>query len=119
MRVLKKIDMASIDKEANLFINNIPESWYEKDLEEIIKKQAPGAVIQSSIIMRDENEKSYKFGYVQLETKDNAEEVIRSLNGYKIEEYGNILIVSRYLQKRIKTPSINYCCLFQRLPTIN
>jgi len=47
--------------------------------------------------MRDENEKSYKFGYVQLETKENAEEVIRNLNGYKIEEYGNILAVSRYL----------------------
>jgi len=30
--------MASIDKEANLFINNIPETWYEKDLEEIIKR---------------------------------------------------------------------------------
>lgn len=61
------------DPEANLFISELPEKVTAKDLEDHLSRYGP---IVSSKVSYDKNSHSNKYGYVQFEKKEHAEQVL-------------------------------------------
>ena len=73
------------DPEANLFISDLPENVTAKDLEDLLGRYGP---IVSSKVSYDKNLHSNKYGYLQFEKKQHAEQAMADnieLGGQKIQ----------------------------------
>jgi polyadenylate-binding protein len=70
----ERIQANSEKKFTNVFIKNLDEKIDEEKLKEIFGKFG---TIKSAIIMRDDQSKSKGFGFVNFETTESAQKVIK------------------------------------------
>lgn len=78
------------DPEANLFISELPEKATAKDLEDLLSKFGP---IVSSKVSYDKNMHSNKYGYVQLEKKEHAAQLLSA----NLELFGQKIKAAKFL----------------------
>jgi polyadenylate-binding protein len=78
------------DPEANLFISELPEQASAKDIEDAMARFGP---IVSSKVSYDKNLRSNRYGYVQLEKKEDAAKVLAS----GLEVAGKVVNVAKFL----------------------
>jgi RNA recognition motif-containing protein len=90
----------------NLYFANLPLFWEERELLQLMEQKGfNDDQIQSIRVMR----KKYmdcSFGFVKLESRSTAEEVIKALNGSMLKENGRALGVrfaDTFEQKKLKT----------------
>ncbi|XP_022739980.1 polyadenylate-binding protein 4-like [Durio zibethinus] len=69
-------------KFTNVFVKNLSESTTDEDLKNVFGEYGP---ITSAVIMRDADEKSKCFGFVNFENPDDAARSVDSLNGKKFD----------------------------------
>lgn len=63
----------------NLYVGNLPFSTTEEDLRDMFGQH--GAVLRASIVIDRETGRSRGFGFVEMESEDQANEAISALNG--------------------------------------
>ena len=76
-----------------LYVGNLPHSYTEEDLKEIFSKYS--SVISCKLIIDRDTQKSKGFGFVELDSKEEAEEAITELNGKDCD--GRAIVVNEAL----------------------
>lgn len=66
-----------------LYVGNLPYSATEESVRSLFEQV--GATAQVTIIMDRETGRSKGFGFVEMETDDDAEEAIKRFNGFRLE----------------------------------
>ena len=79
-----------------LYVGNLPHSYTEEDLKEIFSKYS--SVISCKLIIDRDTQKSKGFGFVELDSKEEAEEAITELNGKDCD--GRAIVVNEARPKR-------------------
>lgn len=85
---------AQTKKFTNVFIKNLDEKVDDEDLKKIF---APYGVIKSAIVMKDDQNKSKGFGFVNFEKPEEAEEAVGKLNDTEVD--GKTVFVGRAQKK--------------------
>ena len=67
----------------NLFVGGLPYAMTTDDLQKLFEKA--GAVLSANIIVDRETRRSKGFGFVEMETDEDAQKAIDMLNGRDIE----------------------------------
>jgi len=80
----------------NVFIKNLAEDVTEQNLEEELLKGKYG-VVQSKVVMRDQDGKSKGFGFINFDTHENAQRAVEELNN--TEFHGKAIYVGRAMKK--------------------
>lgn len=73
-----------------LFVGSLPYSVTDEQLAEIFA--AAGTVVSARVIKERETERSKGFGFVEMETEDEAKKAIETINGKEVE--GRTITVS-------------------------
>jgi len=81
-------------KYTNMYVKNLPE---DIDEEALTKMFAEFGVVSSAIIMKDEENKSKGFGFVNMETAEQAAKAVEELNGKEFN--GKEIYVGRAQKK--------------------
>ncbi len=71
-----------MDNQSNLFVRNISYKATDQDLQELFEQI--GAVKSAKIIMDRETQRSRGFGFVEMETAEDAERAIQELTGAEL-----------------------------------
>jgi RNA recognition motif-containing protein len=66
-----------------LYVGNLPYSTTEEQIRSLFEQV--GATSQVTIIMDRETGRSKGFGFVEMETDDDAQEAIRRFNGHRMD----------------------------------
>ena len=66
-----------------LYVGNLPYSWTGDNLRELFAQA--GAVTSSSVISDRDSGRSKGFGFVDMESDDDAQKAIEQFNGYSAE----------------------------------
>lgn len=66
-----------------LYVGNLPYSATEDSVRSLFEQV--GTTAQVTIIMDRETGRSKGFGFVEMETDDDAQEAIRRFNGYRLD----------------------------------
>jgi len=74
----------------NLYISNLPRSFTEEQLNSLV---VPFGDVVSSRILKDPEGNSKGVGFARLESKEQCEKAIKSLNGKPLQQGGEPLIV--------------------------
>ena len=88
-------DPSDQDKFTNIFVKNLPEDTDEAGLEKMF---AEHGTVSSAVIMKDDDGKSRGFGFVNMETPEQAEAAVAALNGKDMGEE-KVLYVGRAQKK--------------------
>jgi len=90
----ERLAEAQTKKFTNVFIKNLDEQIDDERLKNIF---SPYGVIKSAVVMKDEQNKSKGFGFVNFEKPEEAEEAVTKLNDTEIE--GRNVYVGRAQKK--------------------
>lgn len=101
IRVYFKKSKKDMKQEANIFIRNINTNS-TKELEELVSQY--GKVLSSKIKKHD-NQKSLGYGYVQFETRDDAQKAVEELNGKVV--WGKKLEVDFFKSQKERGNTLN------------
>lgn len=71
-----------MDNQANLFVRNISYKATDQDLQELFEQI--GQVKSAKIIMDRETDRSRGFGFVEMESAEDAERAIQELTGAEL-----------------------------------
>lgn len=79
-----------------LYVGNLPHSYNEEDLKEVFSKYT--SVISCKIITDRDTKRSKGFGFVELESNEEAQDAIKELNGKDCS--GRAIVVNEARPKR-------------------
>ncbi|CAO2834131.1 unnamed protein product [Amaranthus hypochondriacus] len=74
----KRYGVNGTSKFTNVYVKNLPESFTDEDIKRIFDCYGS---ITSAVVMKDSNEKSKCFGFVNFESDEDAAKAIEKLNG--------------------------------------
>lgn len=81
-----------------LYVGNLPYSTTDKDLEELF---APyGTVVSASVITDRDSGRSKGFGFVEMETEEQANAAIEALNGKEFGGRNLVVNIARPREER-------------------
>ncbi|KAL0726366.1 hypothetical protein Bca4012_022459 [Brassica carinata] len=83
LRRQERDSTANITKFTNVYVKNLAESTTDDDLEKAFSEYGK---ITSAVVMRDGEEKSKGFGFVNFENADDAAKAVESLNGQTFDD---------------------------------
>ncbi len=86
--------------EKNLFIGNLPYSVTDDQLKDIFSKA--GSVVSARVITDKFSGRSKGFGFVEMETEEEAQKAISSLDGFSVD--GRNIRVSEAKPKEERAP---------------
>jgi len=89
-------------KNANLYVAHLPKSYSIEDLEQLFAEY--GDIINSKLLMDESGSRSRGAGFIQLDTKTQAEAAISGLNNYLIPGQELPLIVKHAKRTARKEP---------------
>ncbi|EKX74089.1 polyadenylate-binding protein, putative [Theileria equi strain WA] len=87
-------DPASVDVFTNLYVRNFPVSWDEEALKQFLDKYG-----EITSMMIKEDGKGRKFAFVNFAEPEMAKEAVEALNGTKLEEGSEPLLVCPHQDK--------------------
>ncbi|KAM3146899.1 hypothetical protein pb186bvf_001053 [Paramecium bursaria] len=96
-----------MDREANVFFAGFPKLVTNKQIHEFFQKYGP---VNSAKLSVDENKQSRGYGWVQFDTKENADNLITQSD--KLIWDGQKIIVKKFLKKGEKERKDNRCNLY-------
>jgi len=86
--------------EKNLFIGNLPYSVTDDQLKDIFSKA--GSVVSARVITDKFSGRSKGFGFVEMETEEEAQKAISTLEGFSVD--GRNIRVSEAKPKEERAP---------------
>ncbi len=86
--------------EKNLFIGNLPYSVTDDQLKDIFSKA--GSVVSARVITDKFSGRSKGFGFVEMETEEEAQKAISSIDGFSVD--GRNIRVSEAKPKEERAP---------------
>ena len=81
-----------------LYVGKLPPHFDNKALEALFSEF--GKIVSVNVIMDRETGRSKCFGFVEFESKENAEAAIKALNGKTVEGTQLVVNEARPMQKR-------------------
>eukprot|EP01016_Furgasonia_blochmanni_P045926 TRINITY_DN653_c0_g2_i2.p1 TRINITY_DN653_c0_g2~~TRINITY_DN653_c0_g2_i2.p1 ORF type:complete len:735 (+),score=219.36 TRINITY_DN653_c0_g2_i2:66-2270(+) len=89
------IELQEINKEANVFINHLPEHFQEPQLDEAFRQFGD---ILSIFLMRAKDQRSLGYGYVQFRSVESADASVAEMNGKQLQP-GKELVVQKFKKR--------------------
>ncbi len=83
-----------------LFVGNLPHSCTDNELSDLFS--SVGSVVSAKIIMDRYTQKSKGFGFVEMSSKDEAEQAIEQLNGKDFK--GRAIVVNEARPQEARPP---------------
>lgn len=100
LRVYHKIDLSTLEKDANVVLKNLDKSILSKNLEEMVSPF--GEVVSCFVKTQSDTGRpiSLGFGYVQFKLKNDADQCIEALNGMEIN--GSQIIAEKFIPSSMR-----------------
>jgi RNA recognition motif-containing protein len=87
-----------------LYVGNLPKEIERTELEELFS-QASGELTSTKVVTDRKTGKCRGFGFVTVETEEQADVIIEKLNGYSLKD--SVLKIEKALPKAKETPVSN------------
>ena len=86
-----------------LYVGNLPKELERKELEDLFTQEV-GDFATSKVVTDRKTGKCRGFGFVTVETEEQADQVIEKMNGYVFKE--STLKIEKALPKAKETPAV-------------
>ncbi|CAK73895.1 unnamed protein product (macronuclear) [Paramecium tetraurelia] len=93
IRVKPYFNFHKVDKKANIFIRNLPE---DADYLELEQEFSRFGKVLSVDVHRDQSGKQLNYGYLQYETKEDAEKLMKRILNHPITHKGKLMKLEKF-----------------------